>query len=391
MQKKKVRFLGAAALLLACCIVTGGCSGKEAAEEVAAVEETAGETDFNEKVEAQPENGEVAEKESFELREMLKLPAASTETDILNAIQQAIEGMHSGFSMDAAQISFEQDAMMEIKNLYYQIMSVSPSLQYAYDMTGEITDGQLVCTFSYMPFKTGNFPEGFEGVEAASLEELLRTAEENLDKDRVAVRITDASLNVDEMGQVLRQAGDGYFVCMLNSDATEIMIQPSDRELGKEGCLKALEEIDRMADEVIEKCIREGMSEEEKAYALYSYITETVSYDMRYYNDRKNMPYVSMTAYGALHDGLAICGGYSLAVRTLFARAGILCYTVSGDWGGEPHMWNVASIDGKWLYLDATADRGRNGQFQCFAVTAEKLVNHSWDDTGITPLISMEK
>ena len=55
---------------------------------------------------------------------------------------------------------------------------------------------------------------------------------------------------------------------------------------------------------------------------------------------------------------MAICGGYAHALQTLFALAGIPCYTVSGTFGSENHMWNLALLDGEWLWFDATTDRG---------------------------------
>ena len=57
---------------------------------------------------------------------------------------------------------------------------------------------------------------------------------------------------------------------------------------------------------VVDEIITADMTGAEKAEALYTYVTENVRYDQRYYADRDNMPYDSQTAYGALHDGLAI-------------------------------------------------------------------------------------
>ena len=84
----------------------------------------------------------------------------------------------------------------------------------------------------------------------------------------------------------------------------------------------------------------------------------TVDYDRRYYTDPAQLPLESQTAVGALRDHLAICGGYSLALQLLYEKAGIPCYTVSGTFGSENHMWNLALLDGEWLWFDATTDRG---------------------------------
>ena len=101
------------------------------------------------------------------------------------------------------------------------------------------------------------------------------------------------------------------------------------------------------------------MSRLEQAQALYTWLTGQVRYDFRYYGQPGEMPYDSTTAYGALHDHLAICGGYAQALQLLLTQANIPCITVSGKLGGENHMWALAKVDGQWRYFDPTSDRGR--------------------------------
>ena len=129
------------------------------------------------------------------------------------------------------------------------------------------------------------------------------------------------------------------------------------------------------------------MSQREQAQALYTYLTEQVRYDFRYYGAPGEMPYDSTTAYWALHDGLAICGGYAQAFQLLLEQAGIPCVTVSGKLGAENHMWDLAQIDGQWLYFDPTSDRGRAAYgFQCFGVEAGSLKGHTWDQAWAAAL-----
>lgn len=129
------------------------------------------------------------------------------------------------------------------------------------------------------------------------------------------------------------------------------------------------------------------MGQLEQAEALYTYLTEHVRYDFRYYGEPGEMPYDSTTAYGALHDNLAICGGYSQAFQLLLEQAGIPCVTVSGQLGAENHMWDLARIDGQWLYFDPTSDRGRAAYgFQCFGVEAGSLKGHTWDQAWAAAL-----
>lgn len=122
--------------------------------------------------------------------------------------------------------------------------------------------------------------------------------------------------------------------------------------------------------------------------ALYTWLTEQVRYDFRYYTNRADMPYESTTAYGALHDHLAICGGYAQALQALAQQAGIPCVNISGKLGSEHHMWNAALIDGQWLYFDATSDRGRAPYgFLCFGVEEAQLSGHTWERAWTLPLM----
>ena len=50
-------------------------------------------------------------------------------------------------------------------------------------------------------------------------------------------------------------------------------------------------------------------------------------------------------------------------------------------------MWDLARIDGQWLYFDPTSDRGRAAYgFQCFGVEAGSLEGHTWDQTWAAAL-----
>ena len=172
------------------------------------------------------------------------------------------------------------------------------------------------------------------------------------------IRITDPTLSPDHINLALQQVGGGYILCALNRDGTQITCTPA---MGTtlEECLAMLDEADRLAGEVAAQLVTDSMTDREKAEALYAYLTAHVQYDQRYYSDRANMPYESHTAVGALRDGQAICGGYAHALKLLFEHAGIPCYNVTGKYFSEPHMWNVAQLDGEWLWQPKAYHAGK--------------------------------
>lgn len=309
---------------------------------------------------------------------------AGIKEELLNAITE----VRQPAIMEVSAVTFSENPELDIKNLYFEILSESPKLKYAYDVTALLDDSKLTCQVSYMPYKTGNFPEGFEGIEISSLKELIDVAQSNLGNESTKIRISDQSFDPDRLNIALQQAGNGYIICTLNNDATEI-IYHAPIGFTIEESLSAINEADQLADAIISKKINETMTEKEKAEVLYSYVSENVRYDDRYNTDRENMPYDSQTALGALKDGVAICGGYSHAVKLLLEKVGIPCLNVTGEWFGANHMWNIVRIDGEWLWCDATADRGYSFGFglKHFCLNELDSFQYVWDKDQINHLL----
>lgn len=289
-------------------------------------------------------------------------PLAISDRGMLKAeLVSAVEELRQPRVMDISAAGLEQPEL-DGKNVYYEIIAESPGMKYAYDLTVEVRGTEMVCRFSYMPYKTGDFPAGFSGEEAASIGELLAVAEEHLGETEATVRITDPAQEPDKMNRALQQVGGGYILCSLNVDGTALQYSPPAGMSLEEG-MAALEAADALADQVVEQTVTPEMSQREAAEALYAYLTVNVAYDQRYDSDRTAMPYESQTAVGALRDHTAICGGYANALKLLYEKAGIPCYTVTGKYFQENHMWNIAQLDGRWFWFDATTDRGSTGEF----------------------------
>ena len=335
--------------------------------------------------------GEAAGAEEETTAPQEEMPHEVPLEEAQEALRQAVGRMEQPPAVILPEGMEAQEAEITLLNAYYAVLAETPEYKYAYALETEVEGDRAFCTLSYMPYRTGVYPEAFAGREVGSLRELVEAAESNLHEEELLICITDPELQVDDMQRALQQAGGGYFLCELNKDATAIQFKPHGG-LEREECLQKLKEAETLAKEVLAQCQREGQTQEELARDLYSYLTENVKYDFRYYSEPEAMPMDSTTAYGALHDGLAICGGYAHALQTLFALAGIPCYTVSGVSGGEAHMWNIALVDGEWLYYDATRDRGCKPEyFSVCGVTADELRNgifsYSWEEERIEPLL----
>lgn len=306
--------------------------------------------------------------------------AVSTPEEIQEALHDAIDKVEQPAPMDISGVALGEDVDMAVKNLYYDLTRRFPELKYAYDVSAMAEDGVLTCRVSYMPYKTGDWPPAENAVVVSDLGELLHAAEEHMGGEALPIRVTDPDLTPNDMDRVLRQAGGGYILCMLNRDGTEVTYTPA-MGMDLEECLSLLEQADALAGQVVSKEVDDTMTGREKAEALYAYLTENVTYDRRYYSGRENMPYDAQTAIGALRDGTAICGGYSHALKLLFEKAGIPCFNMTGKCFQENHMWNLAKVDGEWLWFDATSDRGISPRsaFRHFAREELDETRYQWE------------
>jgi len=308
-------------------------------------------------------------------------PLKVTEREELRSIlTQAILSIEQPLPMDISAAGLSEQPELDVKNLFYEILRDMPELKYAYDLSVVQEEGLLSCFISYMPYKTGNFQQDFSGTEVSSLEELIEVAEKNLGEDPVPIQITNSTLEPDAMNYALLQCGGGYILCALDRDGTHLTYSPAPG-MDIEECLSALKEADILAEQILDSQIQSNMTDMEKAEVLFSYVTETVKYDDRYYSDPNNMPYASRTSLGAIKEHMAICGGYANMVKLLFEKAGIPCNTVSGSYFGENHMWNIALINGQWLWCDATAGRGSSIKYglRHFALESLDETQYTWD------------
>lgn len=124
-------------------------------------------------------------------------------------------------------------------------------------------------------------------------------------------------------------------------------------------------------DAIIAECIREGMTEEQKAQALHNWIVRHASYGA---NLARTSP-----AAPILLDGKGVCVDYAYAYSLLLSRADLANYIISGEANGDSHSWNLVRIDGRWYHVDVTWDDG-TGTSNYFMLSDRQMRrDHVWD------------
>lgn len=137
------------------------------------------------------------------------------------------------------------------------------------------------------------------------------------------------------------------------------------------------------AKEVFDQHVTPEMSDYDKEFALYVWLTGNVNYDKSHY-EKQGAPRTSYEPYGPLVKGKGVCLGYAETFRLLMDMAGIECITVTGAafWNRDNHAWNMVRLNGEWYCADPTWDnRHGPGHFTYFNVTSQYMADsdHQWD------------
>lgn len=105
----------------------------------------------------------------------------------------------------------------------------------------------------------------------------------------------------------------------------------------------------------------------EKAWLVYLWVTENISYDADDFKEENHAAPVD--SQSALESGVSICAGYADLYKVLCTRVGVECVAISGYAKGfnyrigsrlakENHWWNAVKCDGKWKFVDSTWGAG---------------------------------
>lgn len=132
--------------------------------------------------------------------------------------------------------------------------------------------------------------------------------------------------------------------------------------------------------------IKDNMSVREKIKTFHDYLINNSVYDKTraetIENGKDSENNNSHKATGPLIGGIALCSGYSDAMKIYLDKLGIPNYKISN----ANHIWNLIYLDGQWLHLDLTWDDpvttdGSNILLhRFFLITTNEL--HKLDSTG---------
>lgn len=122
------------------------------------------------------------------------------------------------------------------------------------------------------------------------------------------------------------------------------------------------EQIYSIARSVLNSIISDDMSNEQKALAIYEWLSQNVTYDYKLADNASSTEFGSPSNYNSFYlegvfiDHVAVCDGIAKAFNLLSRMEGIVSYKVVGEVKGTGvgHAWNIVQLSGEWYVVDAT-------------------------------------
>lgn len=129
------------------------------------------------------------------------------------------------------------------------------------------------------------------------------------------------------------------------------------------------EDMYMLADDVLARIIKDGMTLYQKAEAIYKYIKSHVSY----VSSSEKGDWVK-AAYEGLADRKGDCYVYACTAKALLTRAGITNMDIEKIPAKSRHYWNLVDIGEGWYHFDTTPRKGGGEFLMC---TEAQLMSYS--------------
>lgn len=132
-----------------------------------------------------------------------------------------------------------------------------------------------------------------------------------------------------------------------------------------------------MAKKVIDKEIKDGMTDYEKEVAIYEWVCKNISTGNSSLLSTGNDAESVSTPYGVLKGHNAVCVGYATTFRLFMQMLGIECKVVHNN--DSYHSWDEVKLDGDWYYVDCYSD-SETANYANFNMNDDLcLRGHDWD------------
>lgn len=132
-----------------------------------------------------------------------------------------------------------------------------------------------------------------------------------------------------------------------------------------------------MAKKVIDAYIKSDMSDFDKEYEIYKYLTKEMHFDSGLLTVIPTTADDCDNPYGVLKYKSAVCVGYATTFRLFMQMMGIECKVVHST--DMTHTWDLVKLDGEWYHTDCYFDAETSNCMNFNMNDSLCAANHSWN------------
>ena len=135
----------------------------------------------------------------------------------------------------------------------------------------------------------------------------------------------------------------------------------------------------KMASDILDEVIEDGMSDYEKERAVYQWMVKNIGGSSSGVISRPGMGRSAFTPHDVLTNRNAVCVGYATTFRLFLNMMGIDVHIVHNEY----HSWDLVQLDGEWYHVDIYSD-SHGVMYANFNMTDSVCRNgHSWDESAL--------
>ncbi len=191
---------------------------------------------------------------------------------------------------------------------------------------------------------------------------------DNVDtEEQLTIEVDRSAVNLNEVGDY------PYTVTVTDRNGNATTAGATVHVVEDDSNVVDIEEVNALADAVLEEILTDGMTPKEKLRAIYDWIQDSMHYEGNSQEED-----AVLAAYTGFTDHTGNCFQYTAQATFLLTRAGIDNMVITkvvpeGRTDISTHCWNIVNIGEGWYHYDCTPRRNRR---DFFYITDSKLKWH---------------
>lgn len=190
------------------------------------------------------------------------------------------------------------------------------------------------------------------------------TVTDNRDQE-IALEVDNSQVNLSKPGTypVIYSAQDSSG----NKTKKNITITVKEYQIDKDL-------LDSMAESVLAEITNSSMSQEEKAYAIYQWTKNHITYTG--YSDKSDW---MKEAYNGIKNGVGDCFTYFAVSKELLTKVGIENMDITRVGGSTKHYWSLINTGDGWYHYDSCPHQDQRESFMLTDAELEELFQKRGD------------